>query len=163
MLWFCFERVWIFRFFCELVCPQGLHFYKKNKKNGWWLTHSFVVFQYFNKLHVQTGEQMKIQTWQMHPHMIKTKWLTPITLSNSYNCMFFVSYLLMVSTGAMQIVLVIFVQVSATTWGQIKEINLICDALNIKNIYFFKNFISFIPLNVQETLITTILNYWKVN
>ena len=41
-LWSCFQRVWIFRFgfffFCELVCPQGLHFYKKNK-NKLMLTH----------------------------------------------------------------------------------------------------------------------------
>ena len=37
-------------FFCEPVCPQGLHFYKKIKTNGCWLTDSFVVFQYYRKL-----------------------------------------------------------------------------------------------------------------
>lgn len=42
MLQFCSERGLFRVFFCDLVCPQGLHFYKKNKKK-WIMTRSSVV------------------------------------------------------------------------------------------------------------------------
>lgn len=48
-----FQRVPVFRvlcfvffvlYFCELFCPQGLHFYKKNKK---WMLDFFWLFCHF--------------------------------------------------------------------------------------------------------------------
>lgn len=36
--------------FCELVCPQGLRFYKKNKNNGWQTCSFLAIFLYMKFL-----------------------------------------------------------------------------------------------------------------